>query len=111
MVIGALNRVIAAVEEEAERLREEFHRPDGPRGRRGHCEADKEMEERLREKLMAILPAHFAGEETGMTAGTQDGWTWLVDPHDGTFEFMAGRRGSSISVGLLRGSLPVLGVE
>ena len=41
MVIGALNRVIAAVEEEAERLREEFHRPDGPRGRRGHCEADK----------------------------------------------------------------------
>ncbi len=110
MVIGGLNRVIAAVEEEADRLREEFHRPEGPRGRRGHCEADKEMEERLREKLMAILPCHFAGEETGMTAGTQDGWTWLVDPHDGTFEFMAGRRGSSISVGLLRGSLPVLGV-
>ena len=108
--MAALNRVIAAVEEEGERLREEFHRPDGPRGRGGHCEADKEIEERLRAKLLAIMPCHFAGEETGMTAGTQEGWTWLVDPHDGTFEFMAGRRGSAISVGLLKGSIPVLGV-
>jgi ADP-ribosyl-[dinitrogen reductase] hydrolase len=110
MVIGALNRVIAAVEEEAGRLREEFYRPDGPRGRRGHCEADKEMEERLRTRLTAILPCQFAGEETGITAGTEAGWTWLVDPHDGTFEFMSGRRGSAVSVALLRGGTPVLGV-
>jgi ADP-ribosylglycohydrolase/fructose-1,6-bisphosphatase/inositol monophosphatase family enzyme len=110
MVIGALNRVIAAVEEEGERLREEFHRPQGPRGRKGHCEVDKEMEERLRARLQAIMPCEFVGEETGMTSGTQAGYTWLVDPHDGTFEFMSGRRGSAISVALLRGSLPVLGV-
>jgi ADP-ribosylglycohydrolase/fructose-1,6-bisphosphatase/inositol monophosphatase family enzyme len=110
MVIGALNRVIAAVEEEARHLQEEFHRPDGPRGRRGHCEADQEIEERLRAKLQAILPCQFGGEETGMSAGAEAGWTWLVDPHDGTFEFMSGRRGSAVSVGLLRGSTPVLGV-
>ncbi|TAK84844.1 MAG: hypothetical protein EPO20_13480 [Betaproteobacteria bacterium] len=110
MVIGALNRVIAAVEEEAEFLRAEFYRPEGPRGRRGHCEVDREIEERLRAKLQAILPGEFAGEETGMSAGTQPGWTWLVDPHDGTFEFMAARRGSAISVALLRGAEPVLGV-
>ena len=110
MVIGALNRVIAAVEEEAERLRAEFYRPDGPRGRRGHCEADKEIEERLRAKLQAILPGRFVGEETGTSAGAQAGWTWLVDPHDGTFEFMSGRRGSAVSVALLRGGTPVLGV-
>jgi ADP-ribosylglycohydrolase/fructose-1,6-bisphosphatase/inositol monophosphatase family enzyme len=110
MVIGALNRVIAAVEEEAERLRQEFYRPDGPRGRRGHCEADKEIEERLRDKLQAILPGQFAGEETGMAAGREAGWTWVVDPHDGTFEFMSGRRGSAVSVALLRGTQPVLGV-
>ena len=71
MVIGALNRVIAAVEEEAERIRQEFYRPDGPRGRRGHCAADKEIEERLRSKLQAILPGQFAGEETGMSAALQ----------------------------------------
>jgi ADP-ribosylglycohydrolase/fructose-1,6-bisphosphatase/inositol monophosphatase family enzyme len=110
MVIGALNRVITAVEEEAEFLRAEFYRPQGPRGRRGHCEADREIEERLRAKLQAILPCEFGGEETGMSAGTQPGWTWLVDPHDGTFEFMAARRGSAIAVALLRGNLPVLGV-
>jgi ADP-ribosylglycohydrolase/fructose-1,6-bisphosphatase/inositol monophosphatase family enzyme len=110
MVIGTLNRVIAAVEEEAERLREEFYRRGGPRGRRGHCEVDKEIEERLREKLQAILPGQFAGEETGMAAGRVPGWTWLVDPHDGTFEFMSGRRGSAVSVALLRGNQPVLGV-
>jgi ADP-ribosylglycohydrolase/fructose-1,6-bisphosphatase/inositol monophosphatase family enzyme len=110
MVIGALNRVIAAVEDEADRLVAEFHRPQGPRGRRGHCEVDKEIEERLRARLQAIMPCGFAGEETGMSSGAQPGWTWLVDPHDGTFEFMAGRRGSAISVALLRGSIPVLGV-
>ncbi len=110
MVIGALARVIAAVEEEAQLLRDEFFRAAGPRGRRGHCEVDREIEERLKSKLQMILPGEFAGEETGMSAGTQAGWTWLVDPHDGTFEFMAGRRGSAISVALLRGTEPVLGV-
>ncbi|HEX6265337.1 MAG TPA: inositol monophosphatase family protein, partial [Burkholderiales bacterium] len=110
MIIGALDRVIAAVEHEAQRLQEEFHRPEGPRGRRGHCEADREIEERLRAKLQAILPCPFGGEETGMSAGSEAGWTWLVDPHDGTFEFMSGRRGSAISVALLRAGTPVLGV-
>src|SRR5687768_15850170 len=105
-----LDKVIAAVEAEAKRLVDEFHRPVGPRGHKGHCEADREIEERLREKLQAILPAAFAGEETGMTSGSKPGYTWLVDPQDGTFEFMQARRGSAISVGLLRGNLPVLGV-
>jgi ADP-ribosylglycohydrolase/fructose-1,6-bisphosphatase/inositol monophosphatase family enzyme len=110
MVIGALRRVIAIVEEEAARLAEEFHRPEGPRGRRGHCEADKEIEERLRARLQAIVPCPFAGEETGLSDGKEKAYLWMVDPHDGTFEFMSGRRGSSISVGLLHKNLPVMGV-
>ena len=105
-----LDKVVAAVEAEAKRLAEEFQRPSGPRGHEGHCEVDREIEESLRAKLQAILPATFAGEETGMTAGSKAGYTWLVDPHDGTFEFMQGRRGSAVSVALLRGSAPVLGV-
>jgi ADP-ribosylglycohydrolase/fructose-1,6-bisphosphatase/inositol monophosphatase family enzyme len=105
-----LDKVVAAVDAEANRLAEEFHRPGGPRGQRGHCEVDREIEARLRSTLQAILPGAFAGEETGMTAGSTSGYTWIVDPHDGTFEFMQGRRGSAISVALLRGTLPVLGV-
>jgi ADP-ribosylglycohydrolase/fructose-1,6-bisphosphatase/inositol monophosphatase family enzyme len=105
-----LDKVVAVVEAQARRLVEEFHRPVGPRGHKGHCEVDREIEERLREALQAILPGSFAGEETGNTAGSKPGYTWLVDPHDGTFEFMQGRRGSAISVALLRGATPVLGV-
>src|SRR5262245_13329861 len=105
-----LDKVVAAVEEQARRLVEEFHRSVGPRGHKGHCDVDREIEEALRERLQAILPATFAGEETGMSAGAKPGHTWLVDPHDGTYDFMQGRRGSAISVALLRGAAPVLGV-
>jgi ADP-ribosylglycohydrolase/fructose-1,6-bisphosphatase/inositol monophosphatase family enzyme len=105
-----LDKVVAVVEAQARRLVEEFHRPVGPRGHQGHCEVDREIEERLREALQAILPGSFAGEETGTSAGSKPGYTWLVDPHDGTYEFMQGRRGSAISVALLRGATPVLAV-
>jgi ADP-ribosyl-[dinitrogen reductase] hydrolase len=104
-----LAEVVAAVEAEGAQLRAEFYRAGGPRGRRGTCEVDREIEERLRDKLCALVPGTFCGEECGTTAGGTE-YTWLVDPHDGTFEFMSGRRGSAISVALLRGTVPVLGV-
>ncbi|HEX7219541.1 MAG TPA: inositol monophosphatase family protein [Burkholderiales bacterium] len=105
-----LPAAIAAVEAEGERLAAEFLRPDGPRGRRGSAPIDREMEERLRERLQALLPGTFVGEETGVTAGEQKEFVWLVDPHDGTFEFTSGKRGSSISVCLLHKTHAVLGV-
>jgi ADP-ribosyl-[dinitrogen reductase] hydrolase len=105
-----LQNVVAVVEAEGRRLREEFYAPQGPRGRRGSCPADREIEERLQVALQALVPAKFCGEECAITPGTQEGWVWLVDPHDGTFEFTAGRRGSAISVGLVREGVPVLGV-
>jgi len=103
-----LAEVIQAVEAEGERLRAEFYRPEGPRGRRGNCPVDREIEESLRRTLTRLVPCAFAGEETEPSAGADE--TWLVDPHDGTFEFMSGRRGSAISVGLVRSGVPVLGV-
>ena len=57
-----------------------------------------------------MIPCDFLGEETGFSAGSLAGHRWLVDPQDGTSEFLKGRRGSSISVGLLRANVPVLGV-
>ena len=105
-----LERVIAAVEAEGERLAAEFLRPEGPRGRRGSAPIDREIEERLREKLLALVPGTFVGEETGVTEGKTADPIWLVDPHDGTFEFTSGKRGSAISVALLKEKTPVLGV-
>src|SRR5436309_5901536 len=105
-----LAKVVAAVEAEGERLRAEFYAPRGPRGRRGSCPLDREIEERLQRALQALIPAQFCGEECAVTPGTRAGWVWLVDPHDGTFEYTAGRRGSAISVALLCEGRPVLGV-
>ncbi len=105
-----LTAVIAAVEAEGELLAAEFLRPDGPRGRRGSAPIDHEMEERLRDKLQALVPCPFVGEETGLTPGPDQTSVWIVDPHDGTFEFTSGKRGSAVSVALLTNSIPVLGV-
>jgi len=107
---AVLKKVIAAVEAEGERLRAEFYGPSGPRGRRGSCPLDREIEERLQVALQELVPAQFCGEECAVTPGTRAGWVWLVDPHDGTFDYTAGRRGSAISVALLRDGVPVLGV-
>jgi ADP-ribosyl-[dinitrogen reductase] hydrolase len=104
-----LAAVIAAVEAEGERLAAEFMRPDGPRGQRGDAPIDLEIEERLSETLLRLLPCTFVGEETGMSEKESDS-VWLVDPHDGTFEFTGGKRGSAVSVALLKKNIPVLGV-
>jgi ADP-ribosylglycohydrolase/fructose-1,6-bisphosphatase/inositol monophosphatase family enzyme len=105
-----LAAVVAAVEAEGEHLAAEFLRPDGPRGRRGSAPVDREMEERLRAKLQALMPCTFVGEETGVTEREKGDCVWLVDPHDGTFEFTSGKRGSAVSVALIRNQVPVLGV-
>ncbi len=103
--------MLAAVEAEGERLRTEFYLPGGPRGRRGNAPIDTEIEERLRARLQALLPCAFTGEETGTTASEKEPrFVWLVDPQDGTFDFICGKRGSAIAVALLRDRVPVLGV-
>src|ERR671937_181774 len=105
-----LAEVMRLVESAGARLRAEFYRDGGPRGERGNAPVDREVEEELRAKLCALHDCSFVGEETGATPGAAKGMTWLVDPHDGTFEFLAGRRGSAIPVALLREGVPVLGV-
>ncbi len=108
-----LRGVVAAVEEEGRRLAEEFHRAEGPRGKGGSAPVDVEIEERLRGRLQALVGCAFGGEETGLTPGRDPAraeWLWLVDPQDGTSEFLSGRRGSSIAVALLRNREPVLAV-
>src|SRR4051812_13909133 len=105
-----LAEVIAAVEAEGAQLRAEFYRAEGPRGRRGSCPADVEVEERLKASLCALVDCAFVGEETEARSGGADGWSWCVDPHDGTTEFLSGRRGSAVSVALLHDGIPVLGV-
>ena len=105
-----LAAVVSAVEAQGRLLAAEFLQPEGPRGRRGSAPIDQEIEERLRETLQALVPCPFLGEETGLTPGPDQSARWVVDPHDGTSEFTGGRRGSAISVCLLKDQVPVLGV-
>ena len=105
-----LPSVIDTVVEAATMLVEESRRPDGPRGAGDKAEIDAETERYLADRLTALLPARFVGEETPTRPGDGSTLCWLVDPHDGTHAWLRGHRGSAVSVALLRDGVPVLGV-
>jgi fructose-1,6-bisphosphatase/inositol monophosphatase family enzyme len=101
--------VIDVVEFAGKLIEVEWARAGGPRGQGYKADVDVEIELILREQLLALLPCDFWGEETGHTL-TGHAYCWVVDPNDGTADFLRGLKGSSISVGLLHHSTPVLGV-
>ena len=67
---------------------------------------DREGEALLRERLASTGVA-FVGEETG---GAPSEYTFYVDPLDGTTNFAHGHPFFAVSVALLRGAEPLLGV-
>ena len=76
--------------------------------------ADREAEALIVEALRAIDPAVPIVAEEAVAAGTaprEGGETfWLVDPLDGTREFIGGTDEFTVNVGLVRDGIPVLGV-
>ena len=107
---AALDAAITAAREAGELLRNEFHRPGGPRGSGGHAEVDQQAEQVIRERILAAFPASYRGEETGSASGSDTEHAWLVDPNDGTSAYLKGWRGSAVSIALVRQGVPVLGV-
>lgn len=71
---------------------------------------DREAEKMIIEQLSMILPdAGFIGEEgTGDKSGER--FNWVIDPLDGTTNFIQGIPVYSVSIGLLCDGVPVLGV-
>ncbi len=108
-LITLLEQVVNEVRLAGELLASEWERPAGPRGYGDKAAVDIEIEQQLRKSLLRLLDCDFWGEETGH-ALTNDAWCWVIDPNDGTADFLKGVRGSSISVGLLRDAQSVLGV-
>ncbi len=71
---------------------------------------DKEAERRLVGTLEKILPGSgFIGEEGTETKGTNE-YQWIIDPLDGTTNFLHGLPIFAISIGLLRKDKTVLGI-
>lgn len=72
--------------------------------------ADLASQNFLVERLTPLLPqAHFFAEEQEENV-LSPGYNWLIDPIDGTTNFMRGMRASSISVALTENDRCVLGV-
>jgi myo-inositol-1(or 4)-monophosphatase len=73
--------------------------------------ADHRAESILREELAKARPGYgFLGEEGGLVAGTDTTHTWIVDPLDGTTNFLHGIPQFCISIGLERQGTMVAGV-
>jgi myo-inositol-1(or 4)-monophosphatase len=72
--------------------------------------ADRDVEKLIHGRLLAAYPQDgFLGEEYGLQAGAAD-FTWVVDPIDGTAPFVNGMPNWCVSIALLQGGEPVIGV-
>jgi len=73
-------------------------------------EVDRQTEVFLSDELRRALPnSGFAGEEFGRSSDG-DRYVWVCDPIDGTTNFVRGLPHWCVSVGLLDGGEPVMGV-
>jgi len=73
--------------------------------------ADRESEDLIRERLAATgMPVY--GEEKGGDESLRRRYEpyWIVDPLDGTYNYLRGSHLCAVSIGLMRGETPVLGV-
>src|ERR1700739_2536663 len=73
--------------------------------------ADRRAEETLRAALAKARPGYgFRGEESGNHAGSDTTHTWIVDPLDGTTNFLHGIPQFAISIGLEREGTIIAGL-
>jgi myo-inositol-1(or 4)-monophosphatase len=75
-------------------------------------EADLAVNVLLRERLHALLPAAGWLSEETVEPGAADAkdLAWVVDPIDGTKDFVDGKPGWCVSVALISDGVPILGV-
>src|ERR1700712_1581436 len=73
--------------------------------------ADKRAEEMLYEDLSKAGPGYgFLGEEGGSREGADKSHSWIVDPLDGTTNFLHGIPHFAISIGLQREGVMIAGL-
>lgn len=72
--------------------------------------ADRNVEQLIAERVSsAFNDDGFLGEEYGLNAGSS-GYTWVVDPIDGTSPFVNGMPNWCVSIAVLKDGEPVIGV-
>lgn len=72
--------------------------------------ADREVENLIRDRIAEAYPEDgVLGEEYGLVPG-RSGFTWAVDPIDGTSPFVNGMPNWCVSIALVHAGIPVVGV-
>ncbi len=108
--------MLAAAREAGAGLMEDFTRLAGLDVRRKtrsdfFSEADLRAEATVRRVLSAAQPDFgFLGEEGGLVPGRDPGSTWIVDPLDGTTNFLTGVPIFAVNIALEQGGQVVAGV-
>ncbi|MEO7690996.1 MAG: 3'(2'),5'-bisphosphate nucleotidase CysQ [Sphingomonas sp.] len=76
------------------------------------CEVDLDVNDLIRRRLSALLPdAGWLSEETVDNADRlAQSRLWVVDPIDGTRDFVRGRPGWAVSIALVQDGKPLIGV-
>ena len=65
-------------------------------------QVDKEAEQAIIAKIQQSYPNHcFLGEESGEVLGTETDYQWIIDPLDGTTNFVKGIPHFAVSIALL----------
>lgn len=110
-----LEQIAAAVRESSRIMLEADNIKAATSMKLGHAnfvtKYDKRLQQDLFERLGSIFPkAAFMGEEEIGKRYKAEGYLFVVDPIDGTTNFIKGYHASSVSVGLLKDGEPVLGV-
>lgn len=110
-----LEQIVEAVKESSKIILEAENIKNATSSKLGHAnfvtKYDKRVQQDLFERLGKIFPeAAFMGEEEIGKRYKAEGYLFVVDPIDGTTNFIKGYRASTISVGLLKDGKPILGV-
>lgn len=83
------------------------------REKEGHANFVTNLDEAVQAQLIEALTPMLAGArfiaEEKQNEAAPDGYAWVIDPIDGTQNFISGLRHSAVSVALLRDGWPVLG--
>ena len=112
----AVEAIVEDIARKAGDLALEYFRKlaDLPVEKKGHLDLVTEADRQVEGFLIASLKRSFPedgvyGEEGGEIDGTS-GRTWVIDPIDGTFNFVRGGQNWAISIGLYENRRPVFGV-
>ncbi len=74
-------------------------------------EADQAAEQHIRRRLATAFPDHLViGEEMGGSRHLAQGYQWVVDPIDGTNNFVTGLPTWGVSLGMMHDGVPAIGV-